>query len=88
MGKSCWVLISLEKEFFSEILLSGKCLPIVMETIHRKRFVWTKLLLSVCGGGKPGWECCKPSHLGNFTGTVFELSFGNNCESLEVEMKC
>lgn len=47
VGKSCWALISFEEEFFSGNLLSGKCLPIVMEMVHRKRFVWTNFLLSV-----------------------------------------
>lgn len=28
--KSCWAFISLEEEFFSGNLLSGKCRPIVM----------------------------------------------------------
>lgn len=84
VGKSCWVLISFEEEFFSGNLLSGKCLPIVMATVHRKRFVWTNFLLSVSGGGKTGWKCSKLSHFSNFKVTVFELSFRNNCESLEV----
>lgn len=47
VGKSCWALISFKEEFFSGNLLSGKCLPIVMEMVHRKRFVWTNFLLSV-----------------------------------------
>ena len=77
-GKMLLVLISFEEEFFSGNLLSGKCLPIVMEMVHRKRFVWTNILLSVSGGGKTGWKCSKPSHFSNFKTTVFEPPFRNN----------
>lgn len=36
-------LLGLQKEFFSGKLLSGKCLPALMETVHRKRSVWIRL---------------------------------------------
>lgn len=52
MGKSCWLFISFQEEFFSGNVLSGKHQPIVIETVHRKRLVWTNFLLSVLGEEK------------------------------------
>lgn len=52
VGKSCWLFISFQEEFFSGNVLSGKHQPIVIETVHRKRLVWTNFLLSVLGEEK------------------------------------
>lgn len=80
MGKCCWVLTSFQKEFCCGNLLSGKCLPIVMETAHRKRFVWTNFSLSVSMGWKKDWKWSKTSHFSDFKLTVVEPSFRSNCK--------
>lgn len=57
---------ALRRNFFSGNLLSGKGLPIVMERVHRKRFVWTNFLLSVSGGRKNKLGMCQTFSIQQF----------------------
>lgn len=68
---------ALRRNFCSGNLLSGKRLPIVMERVHRKRFVWTNFLLSASGGRKNKLEMCQTFSLQQFRNNSLCLPYLN-----------
>lgn len=78
---------ALRRNFCSGNLLSGKCLPIVMERVYRKRFVWTNFLLSVSTGKKTKLEMCQTFPTQQFQNNSLKFPYLNLPSEITTRME-